>query len=727
MILFSLALAAQVGLAGAPAVDAASAVGTAVDGAPRITLSLRTDVASVAPGESFHVGVQISMAPGWHIYWHNPGAAGFATELAWRSGDVSIGATAWPAPAAFNEREGILTYGYADDVLLTADALVSDSVAGSISVEVAVRYLACNVICSPGEVQLRQILAVGPLAQPADAASLQLFADARARLPQAAADLGVRVDVQQAQTPLRPGDGTRLALQLQRCAGAGPCAPLQARGEPFIPAASPGLQLQAMAAPAPGPPTLWLQVDADADADVLPDAIDAVLALQQDGQPLPPLAVHLPLQTGARGAAVSTSAAPVFAQTLPMPAPPSWALQAAPQPWWRILLLALLGGMVLNLMPCVLPVLGIKLLALTQAGQLPRRQALAHAGAYAAGVMGSMLLLAGVVIGLRQVGTQVGWGFQFQEPGFVAAISTVLVLFSLNCFGVFEIDFGGNALASQARRHQGLARSVWEGVLAVALATPCSAPFLGTAVAFALSRGPGTIAAVFLTIGAGLTAPYVALVLLPGQRRWLPRPGAWMLHLKTLLGFGLMGTAIWLVWLIGRFGGIDAMARLLVYLLGISLVAWLYGVLVARHPAHPLPFWAGLLALLAGIAGIALAMRPEPPMGAPMPGDLEHALTWRPYQHPAVLAELAAGHPVFVEFTADWCITCKFNERRVLRGPQRAPGLRRHPYQPAAGRLDPPRPQPAGRAGLLRPRRRAHVPALQPAPSQRSRAAAGAA
>ena len=656
--------------ADAATVDPTSAVGTSVNGVARISLSLHADVARVVPGDSFHVGVRVTMAPGWHIYARNPGAAGFATELQWNSGDASLAGTAWPAPQVFHEREGILTYGYANEVLFTSDAIASDSLGDSLQLEATVRYLACNVICSPGEVHLRLRLPTAQTPLPADAATQALFAASAAQRPRAAAELGIQLEALQEATPLRPGDSTRLALTLRQCvpaaAGGSSCRPLRAQPDPLVPTATPGLALVAMAGGDGDGPTLWLQASADPEVDVLPSSLDAILALRDEQGPLPPIVVRIPLTTGNRGDAVMHSAASTFAQPMPSPPIAAWALPATPLPWWRALVLALLGGMILNLMPCVLPVLGIKLLGLAQAGALDRRQALAQGAAYGAGVVGSMLVLASAVIGLRQLGTQVGWGFQFQEPGFVAAVSTVLVLFGLNCFGVFELTTGGNALAAHARRSHGLARSAWEGVLAVVLATPCSAPFLGSAVAFALSRSNAAILSIFATIGLGLAAPYVALMLLPAQRRWLPRPGAWMNHLKTLLGFGLLGTAIWLVWLIGRFGGIDAMARLLLYLLGISLVAWLYGLVMQRHPARPLPQWAGLALLLAGIGAIALNMRPEPPLGEPLAGDAE-ALIWRPYQPSAVLAELSAGHPVFVEFTADWCITCKFNEQRVLR------------------------------------------------------------
>ncbi|GAG15138.1 unnamed protein product, partial [marine sediment metagenome] len=244
---------------------------------------------------------------------------------------------------------------------------------------------------------------------------------------------------------------------------------------------------------------------------------------------------------------------------------------------WTAFGLALLGGLILNLMPCVLPVLAIKVFHVAELAHRSRREVISHGAAYTVGVVASMLALAAVVVGLRSAGTAVGWGFQFQEPLFIAAMATLLVVFALNLFGVFEVTFQpGAGLAAEAT---GLKRSFFEGLLAVILATPCTAPFLGTAVGFAFASSGPVIFAMFAAIGLGLAAPYAAITLVPAWGRLIPRPGAWMLQVRRALGFSLVATVVWLLWVLGRSVGVDVQAVVLGYLVAIAFLAWLFGVL----------------------------------------------------------------------------------------------------------------------------------------------------
>jgi len=343
---------------------------------------------------------------------------------------------------------------------------------------------------------------------------------------------------------------------------------------------------------------------------------------------------------------------------------------AAPAPssewsrdWLHVLLLAFAGGLLLNGMPCVLPVLAIKALALAELRRHGRRAALAQALAHSVGVLVSFWLLAGCVLALRAAGTAVGWGFQFQEPRYVAALGCLLVLLASNLFGVFEFGGGGGRLAGLGSGATGARRSFFDGLLTVALATPCTAPFLGTAVGVALASPPLGIVALFSTIGLGLALPLALATALPGVAARLPRPGPWMSELRVVLGFALLATAIWLVWVTGRASGVDAVTALLCLLLAVAVGAWLYGAL-QRRGRSPRPS----LALLASVVGLALAVdvlqvEPESPARA----SFLHAA---PYDRQQIAAALRDGRPAFVYFTADWCITCKVNERLVLRDPR---------------------------------------------------------
>ncbi|MDJ0850204.1 MAG: thioredoxin family protein [Myxococcota bacterium] len=341
----------------------------------------------------------------------------------------------------------------------------------------------------------------------------------------------------------------------------------------------------------------------------------------------------------------------LFAAALPAEA------TARPTSVWKALVLGLIGGLILNLMPCVLPVLAIKAFSLAEVARHGPRQALPHAVAYATGVLGSMLLLALLVVGLRSAGTAVGWGFQFQEPRYIAAISAVLVLFAVNFFGAFEFGGAPMRLASLGASAVGARRSFFDGLLTVALATPCSAPFLGTAAGFAFaSPAPATIA-VFLSIGVGLAAPLTLVALVPGSASRLPKAGPWMAELRAALGFVLLGAVVWLNWVAARSLDAAAMATLWVFLLAVGFLSWLYGRLQNRGRT-PRPLLASAVAGTVLALGLgALRVQVETP-GAPAgPG------VW---SREAVAEELRAGRAAFVVFTADWCITCKVNERLVL-------------------------------------------------------------
>jgi thiol:disulfide interchange protein DsbD len=331
-------------------------------------------------------------------------------------------------------------------------------------------------------------------------------------------------------------------------------------------------------------------------------------------------------------------------------------------------------------MPCVLPVLAMKVFAVGELAGQGRREALRHGFAYGAGVLGSMLALAGAALALRSAGHAVGWGFQFQEPIYVAAISALLTGFALNLFGVFEIGFQPGALAEVGAQAPGARRSFFEGLLAVALATPCSAPFLGTALGFAFASPAWVVCSVFLAIGVGLALPFVAISAFPRLGGLLPRAGAWMGSLRSVLGFALLGTVVWLLWIVGRSAGADAVASLLALLLAGALVAWVYGRL--QHSGARFAGLGAALAiavLLVGGANVVrvTAQRTSAPPAAP---SSETSLRAEPWSPAALARALGARRPVLVYFTADWCLTCKLNERIALDTQETRALLREHDF-----------------------------------------------
>lgn len=341
-----------------------------------------------------------------------------------------------------------------------------------------------------------------------------------------------------------------------------------------------------------------------------------------------------------------------------------------------ILLMAFMGGLILNLMPCVLPVLMVKVFSFTQLVHHDKHRALPHALAYTGGILFTLLALASIVIALKSAGHAVGWGFQFQNPLFVMVVAGVCVTFALNLFDVFLVGTGlwrldrvsdvfmagegADQLDQATGESHGLKRSFFEGILAVILATPCSAPFLATAISFAFTSNAFYILTVFTAIGLGLALPFCLIVLIPGLQRFIPKPGEWMNVFKKVLGFALLGTAAWLLWVVGRQSGVDGMAQGLVFLLAVGFASFVYGLGQRGNGRRRLALTLVSLAMIF-LAG-TYTLQFERVEAALEGGDIK----WMAYKHEAIAKELKAGRVVFADFTADWCVTCKANEKTVI-------------------------------------------------------------
>jgi DsbC/DsbD-like thiol-disulfide interchange protein/cytochrome c biogenesis protein CcdA len=590
------------GVLAGPALAASGAV------TPHARVRLLADVAAVAPGHPFTLGLRFRLQPGWHIYWRNPGAAG--EPPSWKPAlpaGSTVGPVIWPAPRLV--REGPLaTYAYLGQVLLTRrirpPAAVPPGSAG-FTVAVPAHWLICKDICVPEHAALTLRLPWGtPAASPAAGA----FAAAAAALPRPspwAATLGP--------------DG-RLWLH-----GAG-LDPATIRAARFFPE-HPG-------------------VIRDGPAQPLLRARGLVLRLTPArgftaGKPLRGV-LELTDRSGARTAlAITARPGPVPAGT----------------PLWLLLGLGVLGGVVLNLMPCVFPVLALKAIALAGAGGRARAEALS----YTAGVLVAFAALGGALLVARAGGHGLGWGFQFADPAVVGAMAAVMLAVGLNLSGVFALG-GGQAVGQGLAARGGHGGSFFTGLLAVVVASPCTAPFMAAAIGGALLLPAAPALAVFLALGVGLAAPMLVLAVLPGLARALPRPGAWMERLRQLLAFPMYGAAAWLAWVVSTEAGPTGVAALGAALVAVGFAAWALG--LAQQGGRVA--WAlaavGLLAALGSLRLVRAA-----PASAPIVGAADAF-------SPARLAALrAAGRGVLVDVTARWCLTCQVNERLALdRAPVRA-------------------------------------------------------
>ncbi|RUO89772.1 thiol:disulfide interchange protein [Corallococcus sp. AB018] len=638
------------------------------EGDPRLEGALLLDATQVKAGGDFRVGVRLKLDPEWHVYWKNPGDSGLATEVSWDVPGVTVGDLRWPFPSTFRTPDGfITTHGYHDEVLLFAPAHVSKDATGTLNVSAAVDALACKVHCIPAQLVLTRTLPVGPETV-TDPEFAPQFDAAQAQVPSLVGAQGApRVALALDGTSLTAGKPFTGKLTVTAADGKPYAGDVE--GDFFVPGRILGVDSVALTKTAPGTfalkgqassvvpkgePRLTgaLRLGTKATGFTAVDVDTALAPVVADGTVAGVAPLKVPSVKDAVGKVKPSAAAPVASGESPL------GLGVA-------LLFAFLGGALLNLMPCVFPVLALKVYGFTRMVQEEKGKVAPHAAAYAGGILATMLLLAGAVLAVRAGGASVGWGFQFQEPLFVAAVSAVLVAFALNLFGVYTLGADGTALAGKVDQSHGLMRSAGEGVLAVVLATPCSAPLLGTAVGFAFAAGPATVVAVFVALGLGLALPFCVLVLVPGLMKRLPRPGMWMERGKQFLGFALLGTTVWLVWVMGGLAGVDGMARLLAFLIAVGLVTWLYGQSQGLEGGRRGVTVALAVLVLVGSGAVALRFE-EAQASLETRGAVASHGGAQPWDEAAVTAALAAGQPVFVDFTADWCLTCKFNERTVL-------------------------------------------------------------
>ena len=602
---------------------------------------------AVVPGTALAVGLRIRHDPHWHTYWRVPGDSGLPTIINWQlPAGFTAGPVEWPVPKRL-PLGPLMNFGYEGDLLLPVQLAVPADVPAGQTVQVKARadWLICKDVCIPGGADLRLSLPVRAAAAPSRHAAL--FASARAQVPQPAALDGASATIEAGRI--------RVAFR--------PASPVQ-RLEFFPleegriePAAAQTLRTEADGA------SLYLTAAA-------PSAVEFTRlkgVLVANGGPAAgdkggwAGVIDLPVVTGVVAQVAQAAAAPVAGDG-----------GATAMTLWLALVGAFIGGLFLNLMPCVFPVLSLKLVSLTQhqraedAAQLPHASLRAHGGAFAAGVLLCFVLLAALLIGLRGAGEQLGWGFQLQTPWVIAALTLLFFLIGLNLLGAFEFSFGGAlASSSAAQRLQGdrLSGSFATGLLAVVVAAPCTAPFMGAALGYAVTQPAPLALTVFAILGVGMAAPYVALTWMPALLKQLPRPGVWMLRFKQVMAFPMFATCVWLLWVLAQQVGVDAVALVLGGLVLAALAAWAFGLMQtgARRwrwvalAAAPLALYAVFAMTWSGAASSA--------------GDLAkvgEAAGWQQWSRPAQEATLASGKPVFIDFTAAWCVTCQANKRLVL-------------------------------------------------------------
>ena len=605
--------------------------------------------AGIAPGGTVYVALRQKIQKDWHTYWRNPGDAGEATKIAWTlPAGWSAGDMVWPTP--IKARLGpLLDYAYEGEVLIPVPitAPANAQVGTSVSLTADVAYLVCEQVCVPEDAKLSLLLPVVAGAPAADPKWGGRVAEVLAKAPKPA---GLKAVFK------LEGQSLKLAVTGEPLKGA------DMAGAYFFPYSPKVIEHAADQVIERGPEGLTLSLKPGYD-------------FVGGGKPPVELAGVLALENGAAWEVTAVAGEPP-ASAAGLGAPPvksEAAAAGAPGGLIGALALAFLGGLILNLMPCVFPVLSMK--AASLAGHAHHEERARLQGlTFLVGVLATFLALAGLLLAVRAGGAAVGWGFQLQSPLVIAALALLMLLVALNMSGVFEIGTSIQGVGAGASARDGALGAFFTGALAVIVAAPCTAPFMAGALGYALTQPAAVALSVFAALGLGFAAPFVTVAFAPGVLRRLPRPGAWMDILKKGLAFPMYGAALWLTWVFAQQAGAIALGQVLGAGVLAAFGAWLYGLSQGARAAGrafiPQAVF-GLLCLAAALAlAVSAALMASPPTAsasttAPSSGAGPAAEPWSPERLAALRAE---GRPVFVDFTAAWCVTCQVNEKIALSG-----------------------------------------------------------
>jgi len=618
---------------------------------------LVSEVSAIAPGQSFWVALEFNIRDGWHTYWRNPGDSGQATTLKWQlPPGFTAGDIVWTTPHRF-EIPPLVNYGYAKHAVhLVNITAPRDLKAGApIVLSAKASWLVCSDVCIPEDADLQLKLPVGTQTGAVDPADAALFTAARSDLP---------TEQLAAATARIQGDQLVIALG-KEWGGTLP----QIKSLAFFPYDEGGIEYAAPQTLTRNQDTVELAMKVGYQPPKAGLVRGVLLATEQSGNET----VTVPLEiaasfTGTGGSEVKTG--PRFA-----PAPAGAAAAPAETPAADestaslpvLLVFAILGGLILNLMPCVFPVLSIKAIGLVEQAKKHPAAVRTKGLVFAAGVISSMLCLAAVLLTLRAGGEQIGWGFQLQSPLFVTLLLYLLLAVGLNLSGVFEVGGGLAGVGDGLTQGDSYRASFFTGVLTTLVATPCTAPFMAFAVGAALTQPPIFALCIFAALGFGLALPYLLLSFAPWTRRALPKPGAWMDTLKQVFAFPIYASAAWLLWVLAQQTSSFGLGAALAGAILIALAAWAYqksksSAATGRVVALATATLAVLVAILLPVrfADVAAAASSVSAHGA------QAADEWQPYDAAQVAKLNAAGRPLLVNFTASWCLTCLVNERNAF-------------------------------------------------------------
>jgi thiol:disulfide interchange protein len=630
------------GLLASPAAFSLSGPTVATD---NVKSRLVSEVSAIGPGQSFWIALEFNIRDGWHTYWRNPGDSGQATSLTWNlPPGFQAGEIVWPTPHRF-ELPPLVNYGYAKHVMHLVQITAPRDLKGGSNVMLSAKasYLVCSDVCIPEDANVQLTLPVTSGTGPVDPADAALFATARSELPSA----------EPAATGASVKDG-QLVITLGKEWGA--TLP-QIKSLSFFPYDEGSIEYAAPQTLTRSKDSVGLAVKVGYQPPKAGVVRGVLLATEQSGNdtatvPIE-IAANFSAASGASKTGADAKAAATAAGTLSLPS---------------LMLLAVLGGMILNLMPCVFPVLSIKAIGLVEQAKTHPAAVRTKGLIFAAGVIMSMLGLAAMLLALRAGGEQIGWGFQLQSPLFVTLMVYLLLAVGLNLSGVFEVGGGLAGVGDGLTRGDSYRASFFTGVLTTLVATPCTAPFMAAAVGAALTQSAAVALVIFAALGLGLSLPYLLVSFAPWTRRALPKPGAWMDTLKQIFAFPMYASAAWLLWVLAQQTSSLGLGAALAGAILIALAAWAYqkSKLSSKGGRVTALVTAAVAVLLAVFLPVRYSgVTAAPPAGAAA-ANSKQPDEWQPYDAGRVAELNAQGRPLLINFTASWCLTCLVNERNAF-------------------------------------------------------------
>ncbi len=603
-----------------------------------VEAELISEVSSIRAGTPFWVALRLDHEEEWHTYWRNDGDAGLATKIEWNLPEgFEAGEIHWPYPKKIII-SGLANYGYENEVLLLAEITPPEKLPeNEIKIEATAKWLVCRVDCIPGSADLEMTLPVKNNIPKVNNEWTTKFANAREKLPITSTGWNFEASL----------NDTIVTLHIQR-----PEWSNQKFNEvvffPYETGIFINAGIQNFSTIKSGLYTLEIPLDRLRIKD--PEILKGILISEKGW-----------CGEGSEKSMEFNVPVGMKSSMTQIPASNNDGLILA-------LVFAFVGGIILNLMPCVLPVLSIKILGFVQQAGKDKTKIIKHGGAFTAGVLFSFWILAGLLLVLRAGGEQLGWGFQLQSPTFIVILSIFLFLFALSLFGVFEIGTSLSSLGSKVEKGNGNGSAFLSGVAATVLATPCTAPFMGSALGFAITQPPFVTMSIFTSLAIGMAFPYLLLSIFPQWLKFLPKPGNWMESLKQFMGFLLIATIIWLAWVLSIQAGADALIILFSILLFSAIAAWIYGRWgnVAKSGRTRLIALVISLAILLPSAIWGLNLINQIPQYTSSNSSSSAGLNWQKFSPEIVNKLRNEGKHVFVDFTAAWCLTCKVNEKVAL-------------------------------------------------------------